>query len=62
MEVVRQAGGIVTAAGCLVDRSGGRTDLGVPRSALAVLDVPNYPPDNCPLCQAGSQAIKPGSR
>jgi len=62
MDVVVQAGGVVTAVGAIIDRSGGRTDLGVPRVALAVLDVPNYQPDACPLCQAGSQAIKPGSR
>jgi orotate phosphoribosyltransferase len=62
IEVVRQSGGIVSAAGALIDRSGGRTDLGVPRVALAVLDVPMYPQENCPLCRAGSQAVKPGSR
>jgi len=62
MEVVIEAGGIVAAAGSLIDRSGGRADLGVPRIALAVLDVPTYPPETCPLCKAGSQAIKPGSR
>jgi len=62
MEVVTQAGGIVTAAGSLIDRSGGRIDLKVPRTALAVLDVPAYPPQECPLCKTGSQAIKPGSR
>jgi orotate phosphoribosyltransferase len=62
MDVVTQAGGIVIAAGSLIDRTGGRVDLGVPRVALAVLDIPAYPPDDCPLCKAGSQAIKPGSR
>jgi orotate phosphoribosyltransferase len=62
MEVVTQAGGIVIAAGSLIDRSGGRADLGVPRVALAVLDVPTYPPETCPLCRAGNQAVKPGSR
>jgi orotate phosphoribosyltransferase len=62
MDVVAQAGGIVIAAGSLIDRSGGRTDLGVPRAALAVLDVPTYSPEECPLCKTGSQAIKPGSR
>ena len=62
MDVVTQAGGVVIAAGSLIDRSGGRTDLGVPRVALAVLDIPVYPPDECPLCKTGSQAIKPGSR
>src|SRR5262245_29208994 len=62
MEVARAHGGIVVAAGSLIDRSGGRTDLGVPRAALAVLDVPSYPPEQCPLCASGSPAVKPGSR
>jgi orotate phosphoribosyltransferase len=62
MDVVTKAGGIVIAAGSLIDRSGGRTDLGVPRAALAILDIPTYNPDECPLCKTGSQAIKPGSR
>ncbi len=62
MEVAQRAGGLVIAAGSLIDRSAGRTDLGVPRVALAVLDVPNYHPDECPLCKAGSVAVKPGSR
>jgi orotate phosphoribosyltransferase len=62
MEVVTKAGGIVMAAGSLIDRTGGRTDLGVPRIALAVLDIPAFSPDECSLCKTGSQAIKPGSR
>jgi orotate phosphoribosyltransferase len=62
MDVVTGAGGIVVAAGSLIDRTGGRTDLGVPRVALAVLDIPAFPPEECPLCKTGSQAIKPGSR
>ncbi len=62
MQVVTREGGTVIAAGCLIDRSGGRTDLGVPGAALAILDIPSFPPDECPLCKAGSQAIKPGSR
>ena len=62
MEVVRASGGVVAGAGSLIDRSGGAVDLGVPRHALAVLEVPTYQPDNCPLCNEGSTAIKPGSR
>lgn len=62
MEVVRQAGGVVVGAGSLIDRSGGAVDLGVARHALAVLEVPTYPPDDCPLCREGTPAIKPGSR
>ncbi len=62
MDVATEAGGIVVAAGSLIDRSGGRIDLGVPRVALAVLDIPTFPPDECPLCKTGSRAVKPGSR
>ncbi len=62
MEVVRRSGGVAIATGSLIDRSGGRASLGVPGVALAVLDIPNYQPDECPLCKAGSAAMKPGSR
>jgi orotate phosphoribosyltransferase len=62
MEVVNRAGGIVLATGALIDRSGGKAMTGVPSRALAVLEVPVFPADSCPLCQAGSIAIKPGSR
>jgi orotate phosphoribosyltransferase len=62
MGVVAQCGAIVAGAGSLIDRSGGAVDLGLPRHALAVLEVPTYEPAACPLCQAGSTAIKPGSR
>ncbi|MCI0338862.1 MAG: orotate phosphoribosyltransferase [Acidobacteria bacterium] len=60
--VIEQHGGKVVCAGSLIDRSGGRVELGVPLHALAVLEVPNYRPEDCPLCRAGSVAIKPGSR
>ncbi len=66
MEVVAQCGGVTVGAGSLIDRSfkkdGGAVDLGVPRHALAVLEVPTYKPEECPMCQSGSMAIKPGSR
>jgi orotate phosphoribosyltransferase len=62
IEVVRALGGIVAGAGSLIDRSGGAVDLGVPRHALATLEVPSYKAEDCPMCQEGSTAIKPGSR
>lgn len=62
IKVVRMAGGIVVAAGSLIDRSGGKADLGVPYKSLVTLDVPTYTPETCPLCKAGSTPIKPGSR
>jgi orotate phosphoribosyltransferase len=56
------AGARVLGAGSIIDRSGGRVDLGVPRLALATLDVTAYPPDFCPLCREGIPLEKPGSR
>lgn len=59
---VEQAGAKVVGVGSLIDRSGGKVDLGIPRSALVTLDVKTYKPADCPLCKAGSPATKPGSR
>ncbi len=55
-------GGITVAAACLIDRSGGRADLGVPLTALARLDIPSYSSDALPPELAAMPAIKPGSR
>jgi orotate phosphoribosyltransferase len=55
-------GAEVIAAGSIIDRSGGRADVGVPRVSLATLDVAAVDPAECEACQRGDQAIKPGSR
>jgi orotate phosphoribosyltransferase len=62
MEVVRNLGGRVLAVGSIVDRSAGRVALGVPLASLMSLEVPDYAAEACPLCAAGSQPEKPGSR
>jgi orotate phosphoribosyltransferase len=62
MDAVRSAGAEVVAVTAVVDRSGGRAQFGVPYFSLIKMDVTNYDPKECPLCKAGSQAIKPGSR
>ena len=62
IEAIRQAGGEVVAAACIVDRSGGRADVGVPLVALATLDVPAYPADALPPELAALPVEDPGSR
>jgi orotate phosphoribosyltransferase len=62
IEVVKKAGGVVVAAGSLVDRSGGKADIGVPCRSLVTLTVPAYTAEACPMCKAGSTPVKPGSR
>jgi orotate phosphoribosyltransferase len=60
--VLQAAGATVLAAGSIIDRSGGRADVGAPRVALATLQVETHPPDDCPLCRQGIPVVKPGSR
>lgn len=55
-------GGTVVAAGCLVDRSAGSANLGVPLFSLMQLQVPAYKPDELPPELAAIPAVKPGSR
>ena len=62
IDAVRAAGARVVGAASIIDRSGGRADVGVPRIALATLDVPAISPNVCPQCSAGIAAVKPGSR
>ncbi len=62
IRAVEQAGGKVVGVGSLIDRSGGKADLGLPKAALVTLNVQNYNPSECPLCKAGIPAVKPGSR
>lgn len=62
IEAIKQAGGEVVAAACIVDRSGGRADVGVPLVALATLDVPAYPADALPPELAALPVEDPGSR
>jgi orotate phosphoribosyltransferase len=59
---IRAAGGTVVAAACIVDRSGGRADVGVPLVALATLDVTAYPADTLPPELAALPVEDPGSR
>lgn len=60
--LVEAAGATVAGVAAVVDRSGGRWNPGVPFVAWARLDVETFDAGTCPLCAAGSVAIKPGSR
>jgi orotate phosphoribosyltransferase len=62
IEAIAKAGGEVVCAACIVDRSGGRADVGVPLVALAQLDVPAYPADALPPELAALPIEDPGSR
>ena len=62
IKAIEEAGGVVVAAGAVVDRSAGTADLGVPFFPLIQLNFPTYAPDELPAELAATEAIKPGSR
>ncbi|MBK8083102.1 MAG: orotate phosphoribosyltransferase [Devosia sp.] len=62
IDAVRKLGADVIAAACLIDRSGGEVDIGVPLVSLARYKVPAYPVDALPPELAAIPAVKPGSR
>ena len=62
MEVAKERGADVVAAGAVINRSGSASPVDVPFAALASLTPPTYKPDACPLCEQGMPVTKPGSR
>jgi orotate phosphoribosyltransferase len=62
LAAIRRHPGELVGAACLIDRSNGRADVGVPLVSLLKLDVPDYAPDEVPAELAAIPAEKPGSR
>ena len=62
IKAIEAAGGNVIAGACLVDRSNGTADIGVPLFPLLRLDVRSYASDALPPELAVIPAVKPGSR
>ena len=62
MPVTKEPGAKVIGVGSLIDRSGGKHGFEVPFQSLAAVNVDTWPAASCPLCAAGSEPIKPGSR
>lgn len=61
-DMARAMGCEVTAIACLIDRSGGKAELGYPLLSVLRMEVQSWPQEECPLCKAGSAPYKPGSR
>jgi len=62
VEAIQALGANVLAAACIIDRSEGEADIGVPLVALTRYKVPAYPADALPPELAAIPAVKPGSR
>ena len=61
-DALGKAGADIVAAASIIDRSGGKADVGVPRFSLATLDVAAVTPAECDACRRGERVAKPGSR
>jgi orotate phosphoribosyltransferase len=59
---LKALGAEVAAAACIIDRSAGKAEIGVPLIALADYEVPAYPADSLPPELAAIPPVKPGSR
>jgi orotate phosphoribosyltransferase len=62
IEALQREGANVIGAASIIDRSSGAAEVGVPRMALATLDVQSVEATKCELCGGGVPVTKPGSR
>jgi orotate phosphoribosyltransferase len=63
IDIVRAHGGVVSAVGVIVDRSGAaKPDFGCPFVSLVEMNVENFSADNLPPDLAKIPAVKPGSK
>jgi len=62
IKTITEYGGNVVAASCLIDRSDGKVDIGVPLVSLMGLEIASYNEENLPDHLKDREAIKPGSR
>ncbi|MFC1734518.1 orotate phosphoribosyltransferase [Candidatus Hydrogenedentota bacterium] len=62
VNAAREWGAEVVGVGVLIDRSGGQVEFDVPFKSLAKLNLDNFAPESCPLCEKEIPITKPGSR
>lgn len=62
VEALAKLPGEVVGGACIIDRSGGRADVGCKLISLAEVNFPDYAPDDLPPELQKLEAIKPGSR
>ncbi len=62
IDVIRFCGGEPVGVACIANRSGKPQVGDLPLVSLISLDIPTYPEDDCPQCEAREPIQKPGSR
>ena len=62
MDAIKDFDCEVVGVGCIVDRTQGKMEDKFKIYSLLQSSPVTYEPDNCPLCKAGVELVKPGSR
>jgi orotate phosphoribosyltransferase len=62
VELVKKANARLAGVGYIVDRTNGKIKFETKHFSVLQMDVVTYQPSECPMCQSGSIAVKPGSR
>jgi orotate phosphoribosyltransferase len=62
LQAIADAPCVLLGAAVIIDRTGGRADVGCDMISLASIEVESFAPDELPEDLKGTPAIKPGSR
>lgn len=63
IKIVKENEGEVVGVGVLIDRTGGKIDLGTKLVSAYSVEITSYESENCPICKEGKlPVVKPGSR
>ena len=62
VEALEALPGEVAGGACIIDRSGGKAEVGCELVSLASVEFPDYAPEDVPAELARIEAVKPGSR
>ncbi len=62
IEVIYSHGGVLGGVCCLINRSGGGFNPGVPVKSVISMELDLYEAADCPLCSENIPSRKPGSR
>jgi orotate phosphoribosyltransferase len=60
--LVNQSKGTLVGVSCIVDRSGGKEHFDTKSFSVLQMDAVTHQPEECPMCEEGGTAVKPGSR
>jgi orotate phosphoribosyltransferase len=58
LDILRDLGADILGVGFLIDRSGGKIDLGVPYFACHTMTIESFDPASCPLCEKGLPLVE----